>query len=88
MNVYESLFLILNNLKSFKPINSLAITGTNGKTSVAFITKEIWRNCNVKSATIGTLGLITDGYKKKLHLTTENSVEIHKMLSILHKKKN
>ena len=85
----SKLFLskIASNFYINQPKKISAVTGTNGKTSVAFITKEIWRNCNVKSATIGTLGLITDGYKKKLHLTTENSVEIHKMLSILHKKK-
>ena len=64
-----------------------AVTGTNGKTSVAFITNEIWKNCNIKSASIGTLGLISEKYKKKLELTTENSVEIHKILSILYKKK-
>ena len=85
----SKLFLskIASNFYINQPKKISAVTGTNGKTSVAFITKEIWRNCNVKSATIGTLGLITDGYKKKLDLTTENIVEIHKMLSILHKKK-
>ena len=64
-----------------------AVTGTNGKTSVAFIANEIWKNCNIKSAFIGTLGLISEKYKKKLELTTENSVEIYKILSILYKKK-
>ena len=54
---------------------------------MAFITQEIWKNCNIKSASIGTLGLISDKYKKKLQLTTENSIEFHKLLSILHKKK-
>ena len=85
----SKLFLskIASNFYINQPKKISAVTGTNGKTSVAFITKEIWRNCNVKSAFIGTLGLITDKYKKKLELTTENSIEIHKTLSILHKKK-
>ena len=85
----SKLFLskIASNFYINQPKRISAVTGTNGKTSVAFITKEIWRNCNVKSASIGTLGLIADEYKRKLELTTENSVEIHKILSILHKKK-
>jgi len=78
---------IASNFYINQPKKISAVTGTNGKTSVTFITKEIWKNCNVKSASIGTLGLIADEYKKKLELTTENSVKIHKILSILHKKK-
>ena len=78
---------IASNFYVNQPKNIFAVTGTNGKTSVAFITNEIWRNCNIKSASIGTLGVISDEYKKKLELTTENSIEIHKILSILHKKK-
>ena len=85
----SKLFLskVASNFYINQPKKISAVTGTNGKTSVTFITKEIWRNCNVKSASIGTLGLIADEYKKKLELTTENSVKIHKILSILHKKK-
>ena len=78
---------IASNFYVNQPNYISAVTGTNGKTSVAFITNEIWKNCNIKSASIGTLGLISEKYKKKLELTTENSVEIHKILSILYKKK-
>ena len=77
---------IASNFYVNQPNYISAVTGTNGKTSVAFITNEIWKNCNIKSASIGTLGLISEKYKKKLELTTENSVEIHKILSILYKK--
>ena len=85
----SKLFLskIASNFYINQPKKISAVTGTNGKTSVAFITQEIWKNCNIKSASIGTLGLISDKYKKKLKLTTENSIEFHKLLSILHKKK-
>ena len=78
---------IVSNFYVNQPNYISAVNGTNGKTSVAFITNEIWKNCNIKSASIGTLGLISEKYKKKLELTTENSVEIHKILSILYKKK-
>ena len=64
----KKLFLskIVSNFYTNQPKKIFAVTGTNGKTSVAFITKEIWKNCNVKSASMGTLGLIADNYKKKL----------------------
>ena len=78
---------IASNFYTNQPKNVCAVTGTNGKTSVSFITNEIWKNCGVESACIGTLGLIAKKYKKKLELTTENSIELHKILSILHKKK-
>ena len=48
-----------------------AVTGTNGKTSVLHITKEIWKNCNINSATMGTIGLITDNFKKNLSMIRE-----------------
>ena len=70
-----------------KHLTVIGITGTNGKTSSTFITREIWSKCNLKSASIGTFGLIKDKYKKKLGLTTEDSIEIHKILSNLYKKK-
>ena len=78
---------ISSNFYPNQPKYISAVTGTNGKTSVSFIANEIWKNCNTSSAYIGTLGLITNKYKKKLELTTENSVEIHKILSNLSKKK-
>ena len=88
----ESSKIFLSKLSSRFYINQpkyiSAVTGTNGKTSVSFMAKEIWKNCNIDSASIGTLGVITNKYKKKLELTTENSVEFHKNLSILYKKKN
>ena len=66
----SKLFLskIASNFYINQPKKISAVTGTNGKTSVVFITKEIWRNCNVKSASIGTLGLIADEYKKKIRI--------------------
>ncbi len=64
-----------------------AVTGTNGKTSVVYIANEIWKNCKIKSACLGTLGLIKNKEKIVSGLTTENSIEIHKTLSLLSKQK-
>ena len=78
---------ISSNFFSRQPKFISAVTGTNGKTSVSYITRELWKNCNVNSASIGTLGLISNNFKKKLSLTTENSLTIHKLLYDLRKKK-
>ena len=51
--------------KSFIP-EKIAITGTNGKTSVCDYTRQIWEKENLEVASIGTLGLIFK--KKKLRL--------------------
>ena len=40
-----------------KPKNIIAVTGTNGKTSVADIFYQILRINNIPAASIGTLGI-------------------------------
>ena len=41
-----------------KPENIVAVTGTNGKTSVATFTRQIWNAVGRKAASLGTLGLV------------------------------
>ncbi len=69
-----------------KPKNIVAITGTNGKTSVSNFYYQILNLNNIKVASIGTLGVIS----KKLILNTNNTtldpISIHKNLQILKKK--
>lgn len=43
------------------PKVTVAITGTNGKTSSAEITRQLWHLAGERSASIGTLGVITAG---------------------------
>ncbi|MBT5073169.1 MAG: UDP-N-acetylmuramoyl-L-alanyl-D-glutamate--2,6-diaminopimelate ligase [Kordiimonadaceae bacterium] len=66
-----------------QPENIAAVTGTNGKTSVAFFTQQIWKHLGIKSASVGTLGIQADGYQKTTGLTTPDPVVIHKALSEL-----
>ena len=44
-----------------KPRNIIAVTGTNGKTSVADLFYQILNTCNVPVASIGTLGTKFNG---------------------------
>ena len=71
------------------PANIYAITGTNGKTSVAEFTRQILQFLGKKSASIGTLGVMCDAnIQEELQassLTTPDLVSLYKNLSILKK---
>lgn len=66
-----------------QPDNIAAVTGTNGKTSVAFFTQQIWKQLGLKAASVGTLGIHGDGYQQDTGMTTPDPVVIHKALSEL-----
>ena len=73
-----------------KPKNIIAVTGTNGKTSVTDFCRQIWNFYGLKSASIGTLG-IRDTSEQYYHnirnnLTTLDSSELNKQLSKLYDK--
>ena len=66
----------------------IAITGTNGKTSIAHYIAEISSRQKVANCTFGTLGIIFNNKQlSKTNLTTNNSVINHKFLNILSEKK-
>ncbi len=73
-----------------KPKNIIAITGTNGKTSVTDFCRQIWSFYGLKSASIGTLGIreTSEKYYHKIrnNLTTLDSSELNKQLSKLYDK--
>jgi len=51
-----------------------AVTGTNGKTSVAELTRQLWSMNGHKSASIGTLGVTTSSDQVRTGLTTPDIV--------------
>ncbi len=57
-----------------------AITGTSGKTSTAQFVREMWKGIGHKSASIGTLGLITDDESRYGSLTTPGAIALHELL--------
>jgi len=61
----------------------IGITGTNGKTTTAFLVKSILENANLKVALIGTLGLIAKDFKYQKTLTTPDPISLHKILNDL-----
>ncbi len=56
------------------PETIVAITGTNGKTSCAEMTRQIWRMCGERAASIGTLGVTTPDGSVSTGLTTPDIV--------------
>ena len=56
------------------PETVVAVTGTNGKTSTVELTRQIWRMCGHRSASIGTLGITTADESVATGLTTPDIV--------------
>ena len=56
------------------PAVTVAVTGTNGKTSTAELTRQLWRMMGEKSASIGTLGVTTSVDQVSTGLTTPDIV--------------
>ncbi|MBW7851163.1 MAG: UDP-N-acetylmuramoyl-L-alanyl-D-glutamate--2,6-diaminopimelate ligase [Rhodospirillales bacterium] len=66
-----------------QPATVAAVTGTNGKTSVAAFTRQIWRHSGFASASMGTLGIQAPGGDVPGSLTTPDSVTLHRALAQL-----
>ena len=71
---------------SKKPKNIIAVTGTNGKSSVADFFHQILTFNGFSAATIGTLGIKTKTVKKN-NLTSPDVISLHKELSYLKENK-
>ncbi|MGF7201062.1 UDP-N-acetylmuramoyl-L-alanyl-D-glutamate--2,6-diaminopimelate ligase [Sphingobium olei] len=56
------------------PDVTVAVTGTNGKTSTVELTRQLWRMLGHKSASIGTLGVTTSVDQVSTGLTTPDIV--------------
>lgn len=86
-NVFSLLVEFLKIFYKPLPANIYAVTGTNGKTSVAEFTRQIIAFLGKKSASIGTLGVMCDeDIKEKIvsfDLTTPDIVSLYKNLNIL-----
>jgi len=66
------------------PNNIIAITGTNGKTSVADFVRQLLDMGGCSAASIGTLGVKSNAIKIDGAMTTPDPVTLHKVLADLH----
>jgi UDP-N-acetylmuramoyl-L-alanyl-D-glutamate--2,6-diaminopimelate ligase len=60
-----------------------AITGTNGKTSVAVFLRQIWENLGRQAASMGTIGIVAPAGQKTLSHTTPDAITLHRELAAL-----
>ena len=58
----------------------IAVTGTNGKTSVVDLTAQIVRHAGKKTASIGTLGMRLDQQPHEARNTTPDCLSLHRQL--------
>ena len=84
-NVRETLSIVASKFYKLKPKNIIAVTGTNGKTSVADFFYQILSNNNVPVASVGTLGIKYKGKTYNSSLTSPDTIALHKILEKLKK---
>lgn len=66
-----------------KKLKVYGITGTNGKTTSAYITYDLLNKLNNKSSYIGTLGYCYDEHLHEQYMTTPNINDLHMILKEL-----
>jgi len=86
-NVRVYLSEITSKFYKLKPRNIIAVTGTNGKTSVADFFYQILRKNNIPVASIGTFGVKYQDRFIKTELTSPDIISLHKNLQKLKKNK-
>jgi UDP-N-acetylmuramoyl-L-alanyl-D-glutamate--2,6-diaminopimelate ligase len=66
-----------------QPEATVAVTGTNGKSSIVSFARQLWTGLGRAAASIGTLGVVAPGLERPLGLTTPDPIELHAILAEL-----
>jgi UDP-N-acetylmuramoyl-L-alanyl-D-glutamate--2,6-diaminopimelate ligase len=82
-NPRKRLALIAAEYFAEQPREIAAVTGTNGKTSVASFLRQIWAQLGYEAASLGTLGIDAPSGHLALGHTTPDPVQLHMQLSRL-----
>lgn len=64
-----------------QPKHLVAVTGTNGKTSIANFARQIWQLLGFESASIGTIGVVTKDSYEYGERTTPDSKTLYKHIA-------
>jgi len=67
-----------------QPAVQVAVTGTNGKTSVAEFTRQIWQQLGTPAASIGTLGVCSQSVQIDGGLTTPDPMSLYSIFNRLY----
>ncbi|MGC1346239.1 MAG: UDP-N-acetylmuramoyl-L-alanyl-D-glutamate--2,6-diaminopimelate ligase [Methyloceanibacter sp.] len=68
-----------------QPEIAVAVTGTNGKTSVASFVRQLWEQMGFSAASLGTVGVVGPADTQTLAHTTPDPIELHRILAELAK---
>jgi UDP-N-acetylmuramoyl-L-alanyl-D-glutamate--2,6-diaminopimelate ligase len=77
------LALIAARFFGLQPKTTVAVTGTNGKTSVASFVRQLWAAQGYVAASLGTVGVVSPSGTKILKHTTPDPIELHRLLAAL-----
>jgi UDP-N-acetylmuramoyl-L-alanyl-D-glutamate--2,6-diaminopimelate ligase len=83
VNPRQSLARIAADFYAAQPATIAAVTGTNGKTSVAAFVRQIWAYEGRRSASLGTVGIDSPSGHVSLGHTTPDPVRLHAELARL-----
>ena len=64
-----------------QPKTAVAVTGTNGKTSVASFLRQLWAEEGFQAASLGTIGVVSLSGTQILRHTTPEPIELHTILA-------
>jgi UDP-N-acetylmuramoyl-L-alanyl-D-glutamate--2,6-diaminopimelate ligase len=84
-NVRRGLALMAARFHPRQPDTVVAVTGTNGKTSVVSFVRQIWERMGLKAASLGTVGLVAPDISEPITHTTPDPVALHAVLAKLAK---
>lgn len=76
-DVRRTLALAAARFHPMQPEKVVAVTGTSGKSSVADFTRQLFAHLGHKSASVGTLGIITSDGAAYGSLTTPDPISLH-----------
>ncbi len=84
-NTRKAMSKIANNFygSPSSKLNTIGITGTNGKTTTTFILNKILNDNGFSTGSIGTLGFISASEILNTGFTTPESIELHNLLDKL-----
>ncbi len=82
-NIYEAMAVAASRFYARQPKHIMAVTGTNGKTSVVTYVSELVEMLGQKAASLGTIGLTIGKEHFKGENTTPGAIEIHQILDDL-----
>ena len=84
-NSRKTMALMARNFYGTKNIKVVGITGTNGKTTNAFLLGHILENAGKKVGIVGTQGIYFAGKELPAKLTTPDPIDLHEIFSIMQK---